>query len=320
MNFSIKNIRKISQLIQNHIKKTPLQRSQELEKLLNVKAKIYLKLENTQQTGSFKVRGALNAILALSPEKSNCGVITSSSGNFAIGLSYAGSILKVKTTIVMPETAPDIKKKKSKKYNAEVILKGKSHEEAEEIVKKIKLERPINVISSYNHEDVIKGQGTIALEIFDELPTITHLYAPIGGGGLLSGCGMTFKLLNPSIEVIGVEPEGAHDYYLSFRQEKLVTLEKINTIADGLRAVQVGNLNKPILDQCVDKVITVPDNATIEAMKLIWNYYHFVLEPSGAVALAALLENPPFEGNVACILTGSNIDPQVFESYIKQAA
>lgn len=303
--------------IKPYVKKTPLVRCKELEKKLNTPHRIYLKLESEQLTKSFKIRGAFNALLSLTPSEIIKGIVTRSSGNFAQAVAYAGKFLGIKATIVMPINAPEIKKLETQKYDPILIFAGFTHEEGNLVVEKIKSETGAVQISPYNHLEVIKGQGTIALEIYEELPEIRHFFCPIGGGGLMSGCAAALKLLNPSIETIGVEPEGACDYALSRMQGHEVHLKSIHTICDGLRATQVGTLNRPILDQYVDVVSTISDQAVIEAMKFLNTYCGIMVEPSGAAAFAGLFEHSKdLTGDVVCVISGANITESSFHDLI----
>jgi threonine dehydratase len=321
--------------IRPYVKKTPLLRCKALEEELHASYRIFLKLENEQPTHSFKVRGAFNALLSLAPQDRGKGVVTRSSGNFAQAIAYAGNLLNVKTRIVMPTNAPKMKKEATQRYGVEVTFAGTTHEEGNAMVEKIKLETGAALLSPYNHLDVMQGQGTIALEIFEELPTVRYFFCPIGGGGLMGGCATVCKLLNPDIETIGIEPEGAADYYLSrLYPNNLKNRHRgpnadssgclgihgsalsctPNTICDGLRAPQVGALNRPLLDRYVDTVSTVSDLSVMKAMKFLKDHYDLVIEPSGAAAFSGFLHHKPsLQGDVVCVLSGGNVDPDTFE-------
>lgn len=305
--------------IKPFIKKTSLMRCKPLEEILKTSCRIFLKLENEQPTHSFKVRGAFNALLNLSEKDKVNGVVTRSSGNFAQAIAYAGNQLNIRTQIVMPTNAPEVKKLSTQRFDVELTFAGTTHEEGGVAVEKISLATGATIISPYNHMDVIKGQGTIAIEVVDELPSVRHFVCPIGGGGLLSGCSAAFKLFNPEIEIIGIEPEGAADYYLSRLHGKIVSLDSIQTICDGLRASQVGTLNRPLLDRYVDRVFTISDLSVMKAMKFLRDYCGLIIEPSGAAALAGLMHHkPPFQGDVVCVISGSNVDASTFEKCMQQ--
>lgn len=307
--------------IKPYIKKTSLIRCKELEKELNSSYKIFLKLESEQLTKSFKIRGAFNALLALKDSEKTKGIITRSSGNFAQAVAYAGKFLGIKATVVMPTNAPEIKKAETQKYGPSIVLAGVSHEEGDLMVEKLKLETGAIQISPYNHLEVIKGQGTIALEIHEELPIIKHFFCPLGGGGLMSGCAATLKLLNSNIETIGIEPEGANDYYLYRQKGHQVKLQTNKTICDGLRATQVGELNRPLLDQYVDIVSTISDTSVIKAMKFLNENCGLMVEPSGAAALAGLFKHSGLlKGDTVCIISGANVTENYFKELMKEGA
>ena len=303
--------------IRPYIKKTSLVRCEELERKLKSPHKIFLKLESEQLTKSFKARGAFNALLSLTPSEKIKGVVTRSSGNFAQSIAYAGKILGIKVTIVMPTNAPPIKKIETQKHDPVLIFAGITHEEGDAAVEKIKLETGAIQTSPYNHLEVIRGQGTIALEIYEDLPKAQHFFCPIGGGGLISGCAAALKQSNPNIETIGIEPEGANDYYLYRRQGFQVNLKSINTICDGLRATRVGTLNRPILDQYVDRVSTVSDASVIKAMKFLHDNFGLMIEPSGTAVAGLFNHSKPLKGDAVCIVSGANIDESYFKALSK---
>lgn len=304
--------------IQPYIKKTSLVRCEKLERELNTPHRIFMKLESEQLTKSFKIRGAFNALLNLTPTEKAKGIVTRSSGNFAQAVACAGKSLGIKVTVVMPTNAPEIKKIETQKYDPLLIFAGISHEEGDLVVEKLKLETSAVQISPYNHLEVIKGQGTIALEVYEKLPKMRHFFCPIGGGGLMSGCAAALKLLNSSIETIGIEPEGANDYYLYRLKGYEVNLKSINTICDGLRATHVGTLNRPILDQYVDLVSTVSDESVIKAMKFLNDHCGMMVEPSGAAAFAGLFEHSKsLKGDIVCVVSGANISESSFKELIK---
>lgn len=305
--------------IKSYIKKTSLIRCKELEKRINSPYKVFLKLESEQLTKSFKIRGAFNVLLALKNSEKIKGVVTRSSGNFAQAVAYAGKFLGIKITVVMPINAPEIKKTETQKYNPSIVLAGVTHEEGNLMVEKLKLETGAIQISPYNQLEVIKGQGTIALEIYEELSMIRHFFCPIGGGGLMSGCATALKLLNSNIETIGIEPEGANDYYLYRLKGHQIKLQAIKTICDGLRAPQVGELNRPLLDQYVDIVSTVSDISVIKAMKFLNENCGLMVEPSGAAAVAGLFEHSKsLNGDTVCVISGANITENSFKELMKE--
>jgi len=321
MSLLLDDFQKAMASIKPYIIKTSLIRCKELEKELNSTHKIFLKLENEQLAKSFKIRGAFNSLLALNDSEKRKGIITRSSGNFAQAIAYAGKFLGIKVTVVMPTNVPEIKKSETEKHSPSIVLGGVSHEEGDLIVEKLQFETGAIKISPYNHLEVIKGQGTIALEIHEELSTLRHFFCPIGGGGLMSGCATALKLLNSNIETIGIEPEGANDYYLYRQKGHQVKPQTVKTICDGLRATQVGELNRPLLDQYVDIVSTVSDTSVIKAMKFLNENYGLMVEPSGAAALAGLFEHSRLlQGDTVCVISGANITENYFKELIEEGA
>ncbi len=319
MDLQLNDFKAARSLIKPYIKRTSLKRCKELERFLDASHPIFLKLENEQLTKSFKVRGAFNALLSLTPSEKMKGVVTRSSGNFAQAIAYAGELLGIKVRVVMPTHVPEIKKLETQKYNPELILAGTTHEEGEAVVETLRLETGAIKLSPYNHMDVIKGQGSIALEVYEELPKMRHFFCPIGGGGLMSGCAAALKMLSSSIETVGIEPEGANDYYLYRLQGHEVTLKSIDTICDGLRAPRVGELNRPILDKYVDRVSIISDAMVIKAMKWLRDQYGMRVEPSGAASLAGLFESTQsLRGDSVCVISGANITETYFNELVER--
>lgn len=296
--------------------KTPLLHSELFDDLLGLSG-VFLKCENFQVTGSFKPRGAFNAIIQKGGHCQN--YICRSSGNFAQAMAYAGKKLHCGITVVMPETAPKIKIENTKNHSANVILCGTSHREGYRKVEELVAKSGDIPVSSFDDLDVIAGQGTIALEIHEDLPSVRHFFCPVGGGGLLAGCADALKQLIPEVEVIAAEPEGSPDFSLSFEKGSPVEIRNVNTIADGLRTLKVGNHNWPLLQKNVDSVQLVSDEEIVKAMKLIFDVFGIVVEPSGAVSVAALIKSDPKQltGDVVCILSGGNVDRDKFISMVE---
>ena len=306
--------------ISPYIQKTELVRCQPLEKEFKLKGRLFLKCENTQKTGSFKARGAFNAMLNLSADEKKRGVITRSSGNFAQALAYAGSVLKIPTAIVMPSNAPQIKKDATAKYGAQILFSDGGHAEQQEISFEIARKEKLALLSPFDHLHIIAGAGTIALEVWEDLPGVAQYFCPIGGGGLMGGSATAFKALNSNIEVFGIEPQGANDYFLSREAGARYHLDKVHTIADGLRAPQVGELTWPLLQKNVDRLALVSDNEIIQAMRYLHENMNMIVEPSGATAFAALLNHPErlkSGMDAVCILTGGNVDPAALKTWLK---
>lgn len=276
---------------------------------------LYFKPENLQPIGAFKIRGAYNAIASLSPDERERGVVTHSSGNHAQAVAYAARALGVQAVVVMPGNAPQIKIDKTKSYGAEVVLVGNSGEERIAKFEALAGERGLVPIPPYDDERVMAGQGTIGLEILEDLPEVGLVLVPVSGGGLISGIAAALKLNKPDVKVIGVEPELAADAQASLRSGQLVgyTAEQVSrTIADGLRVQKLGKLTWPHVQKYVDDILTVSEDEIKAAMRAFALEAHLVAEPSGAVPFAAWLyhqhELPTARLNVA-VISGGNVEP-----------
>ena len=250
--------------------------------------KVYLKPENMQLTGAYKLRGAYYKISTLSPEEREKGLITASAGNHAQGVAYAAKKYGVKATIVMPMTTPLMKVNRTKSYGAEVVLKGNVYDEACEYAYKLAEESGATFIHPFDDLTVATGQGTIAMEIFKELPLVDIILVPIGGGGLATGVSALAKLLNPKIRVIGVEPAGANCMQESIKADEVVTLSGVNTIADGTAVKTPGKEIFPYIKENLDEIITVPDEELVVAFLDIVENHKMVVENSGLLTVAAL--------------------------------
>jgi threonine dehydratase len=279
--------------------------------------KLFLKLENLQPIGAFKLRGAYNKVASLSDEERRRGVISYSSGNHAQGVAYAARALGVKAIIVMPGNAPQNKLRATAALGAEVIIVGPSSEERRLRAEQLAADHRYVIVPPYNDEKIIAGQGTVGLEILDELPGIETVLVPVGGGGLISGVAAAIKLSDPSIKVIGVEPELAADAQASLRAGRIVSFpaEQVSqTMADGLRTQSVGAINFEHIRAYVDDIVSVTEDEIREAMRVLGANPKTLAEPSGAVAPAAFLfhagELPNTKINVA-VISGGNIDPKL---------
>ncbi|MBT7243588.1 MAG: pyridoxal-phosphate dependent enzyme [Flavobacteriaceae bacterium] len=259
--------------------------------------------------GAFKMRGAANAILSLSEEQRNCGVVTHSSGNFAQALSLAATKMNVKAYIVMPKNAPQVKKDAVKNYKGEIIECESNLKAREAAAEKIRIEKNATFIHPSNDDQVILGQGTSAKELLEDYPDLEVIFTPVGGGGLLAGTALSANYFSDKCEVIGAEPENVDDAYRSLKSGKIVFNDNSNTIADGLRTF-LGDRNFPIILAHVKTIIRVSEDEIINAMKLIWERMKIVVEPSSAVAFAALLkEKNNFKNkNIGIIISGGNVD------------
>ncbi len=299
--------------------RTPVATSSTLDERAG--ARVYLKCENLQRVGAFKIRGAYNAISRLSEEDRRRGVLAFSSGNHAQGVALAGRLLGVPTTILMPTTAPAAKRAATEGYGAEVIGYDPAHEDREAVAAAIGRERGLAVIPPYDHPHVIAGQGTAALELFEEVGPLDFLLTPCGGGGLLSGSALAARAASPGCRVIGIEPELADDATRSFRTGVLHTVANPPTIADGTRTPSLGLLTFPLIRELVADMRTVSEQAIAEAVRFLFYRLKLVVEPSGALPVAALLSGAVREpgARVGVILSGGNVDGEVMARLLAEA-
>ena len=280
--------------------------------------KVYLKPENLQRTGAYKVRGAYYKITTLSDEERKKGLITSSAGNHAQGVAYAAKCYGVKATIVMPTSTPLIKVNRTKALGAEVVLHGNVYDEAYEHACKLAEENGYTMVHPFDDLDVATGQGTIAMEIIKELPTVDYILVPIGGGGLATGVSTLAKLLNPKIKVIGVEPAGANCMQESIKAGHVVTLPGVNTIADGTAVKTPGEKIFPYLTKNIDDIIAVPDEDLVVSFLDMVENHKMVVENSGLLSVAALKQLDCKDKKVACVLSGGNMDIITMSSVVQQ--
>ncbi len=270
--------------------------------------KVYLKPENMQFTGAYKVRGAYYKISTLTKEERKRGLITASAGNHAQGVAYAAKLYNAKAIIVMPSTTPLIKVNRTKSYGAEVILYGNVYDEACQYAYKLAEEKGYTFIHPFNDEVVATGQGTIAMEIFKDLPTVDIILAPVGGGGLLAGVSTLAKMLNPNVKIIGVEPAGAACMKASLAAGKVVTLPNVDTIADGTAVKTPGDVIFPYVQQYVDDIITIEDHELIVNFLDMIENHKMVVENSGLLTVAALKHLNCENKKIVSILSGGNMD------------
>ena len=290
-----------------HAHVTPIMTSRTLNQLTG--AEIFLKCENFQRMGAFKFRGAYNAMSRLTADQKKHGVITHSSGNHAQAVALVGRLLGIKTVVVMPDDAPVIKRAATEAYGASVIGYNPAETSREKISQDLSIRHGYTLVPPYDHIDIVAGQGTAAVELLDALNSLDMLMVPCGGGGLLSGCAVAARAMSPNCRVIGVEPKSADDAAKSFHSGKLHTVTNPPTIADGTRTPSLGKITFPLVLEYVDDMQTVSENAIIEAVKFLFYRMKLVVEPSGALGVAALLtgEIQP-RGRVGIILRGGNID------------
>ena len=280
--------------------------------------KIYFKPENLQYTGAYKVRGAYYKISTLSDEEKQRGLITASAGNHAQGVAYAARCYGVPATVVMPVTTPLIKVNRTKGYGANVILHGDVYDDACEYAYQLAEERNLTFIHPFNDLAVATGQGTIAMEIIKELPTVDYILVPMGGGGLFTGVATLAKMLNPHVKVIGVEPAGANCVEQSLRQGKVVTLPRVNTIADGTAVKTPGDKLLPYIQKNIDEVILVEDSELVVALLDMMENHKMVVENSGLLTVAALRHLKNVKGKkIVSVLSGGNMDVVTIASVVQ---
>ena len=302
------DIEKAIPRLQGYACRTPVVTSRTVDQL--TRAEVFFKCENFQRTGSFKFRGAFNALSQLSREQKSRGVLTFSSGNHAQAIARSGQILGIPTTIIMPSDAPTVKQAATRSYGAEIILYERSEIAREELCQQIAIERGSTIVPPYDHPDIIAGQGTTAFELLEEVGTLDLLLVCCGGGGLLSGCAIATRQLAPDCKIIGVEPANADDATRSFRTKTLQKVENPKTVADGARTPYLGKLTFPLVLANVDDMVTVSEEDIIKTMFFVWERMKLVIEPTGALAAAALLQGvvKAPAARIGVIISGGNVD------------
>ncbi len=295
--------------IQPAIHKTPLLTS----KTFNSQCgnDVYLKCENFQRIGAFKIRGAYNKIARLTTEERKKGIVAHSSGNHAQGVALAASMLNVRSTVVMPKNSLPNKVNAARSYGAEVVFSEDSSDDRERVAKRLETEFGFIPVPPFDDDDIIAGQGTISVEIAQELDELDYLFVPVGGGGIIAGNAIAAKQHFPKIKIIGVETEPANDCYRSFRKKEIIRIDPPVTIADGMRTQAVGKRNFEIILKYVDDIITVTDVQVMEMMRFVMERMKIIVEPTGAVAPAAVFHNIlGITGKTVCaIVSGGNLDP-----------
>jgi threo-3-hydroxy-L-aspartate ammonia-lyase len=293
--------------IKGHANVTPVMTARTLDRMVG--AQVYFKCENFQRVGAFKFRGAFNSISQLTDAEKARGVITYSSGNHAQAVALVGKMLNIRTTIVMPDNAPATKLAATREYGATIVEYDPEKGARDQIARELEKKHGYTMIPPFDHEEVIAGQGTAALELFEEVGQLDMLLVPCGGGGLLSGSAISAKGMAPNCRVIGIEPELGDDATRSFRTKKLHTVKNPATIADGTRTSSLGAITFPLVLEYVDDMQTVSEEAIVEAVRFLFYRMKLVVEPSGALGLAALLSRALTPaGRVGIILSGGNID------------
>ena len=279
---------------------------------------VYIKPENLQKTGSFKIRGAYNKLSKLDEESKNKGIITASAGNHAQGVAFSAKKLGMKAVICMPEHTPMIKVDGTLKYGAEVVLYGESFDECKDHALKLAEENDYTFIPPFDDLDVIEGQGTIGVEILSQLENADYVLVPVGGGGLIAGVSKAVKEINPEIKVIGVEPYSARSMMEAVKKGEVVKLEGVDTIADGTAVAEVGKITYDISKDSVDDWITVTDDEILTAFTTLMEKHKLIAEPSGCLPLAALKKVNFYNKNVVCVVSGGNIDMSFISTLINR--
>jgi len=279
---------------------------------------VVLKAENLQRIGAFKIRGAYNKIATLSDTEKRRGVVAHSSGNHAQGVALASRLLGVRATVVMPKGSSVNKVEATKGYGAEVVFSEDSSDDRERLARELSEKHGYVPVPPYDDDKIIAGQGTVSLELAQDLSDLEYLFVPVGGGGLIAGNAVAAKRLFPGIKIIGVETEAANDCYQSFRKKEIVRIQPPQTIADGMRTQAVGKRNFEIILRFVDDIVTVSDQQVIETMKFLLERMKIVTEPTGAVAPAAIYHNVAnISGKHVCaIISGGNVSPAFLKSIL----
>ncbi len=316
---TLQDIREAAERIGPHIRRTPLLREKSMDKVLG--CQVYLKPEMLQITGAFKLRGALSKILSLTPEELKKGIITSSSGNHAQACAYAGQMLGIHVTVVIPEDAPAIKIENAKAMGAEVIVWDRKYDERWKKVREEVAAHGYNIVHAYEDYTVMAGQGTIALEIMEDLPDVSTVLVPIGGGGLISGISTAIKESKPNVRVIGVQAAACCAYYVSRQNGRPSTSTWTQpTVADGLTCTRTGEKPYPIIEKYVDEIVVAEEEDIKEAVRLMARDAKLVAEPSACVGIAALLSgrvNTMPDEKVCTVLTSGNWDIDMIGKILK---
>lgn len=308
MEVTFDDVARAHERIKPYAKRTPVLTSATIDALTG--AKVFFKCENFQRMGAFKFRGAYNALSQLSADQKKKGVVAFSSGNHAQAVALAGKLLGIRATIVMPTDAPKVKLEATRGYGAEVVMYDASNEDRQKIAEKLAAERGFTLIPPFDHPHILAGQGTAAKELIEETGPLDLLMVPCGGGGLLSGCSIAAKHLSPLCRVIGVEPAAGDDGLRAFRSGKLETIKLPDTIADGARTTSLGKITFALIQKHVDDFLTVTDEELLKWMFFLWERMKIVVEPTGALAAAALLQGKTdAKGKkVGVVISGGNVD------------
>lgn len=312
------DIKRAYERLKGTAKKTTIDESRTLSEMTG--NRVFLKAENLQKTGAFKIRGAFNKIMSLTGDEKAKGVIAASAGNHAQGVALAATSAGILSTIVMPEGAPVTKVTATKGYGASVILWGQSYDDAYKKALEIQSQTGATFVHAFDDPDVIAGQGTIALEMLEEIPETQYIIVPVGGGGLISGIAVAAKALKPDIKVIGVQAEGAASAFVSRSNNRITELASVRTIADGIAVKKIGKLTFSVIQKYVDDIVTVKDEEIAHAILNLLERSKLVVEGAGAVGVAALMYNKidVKNSNIVVLLSGGNIDVNMISRIIEK--
>lgn len=309
---TFQEIQTAARRLEKNAHRTPVATSDQLNDIVG--AEVFCKCENLQRVGAFKFRGAFNLIGQLSEAQRASGVVAFSSGNHAQAVALVAKRLKIPAVIVMPHDSPAVKLAATRGYGAEVVLYDRLKDNREAIAKQLSEKRGLTLVPPFDHPHIIAGQGTVALEFLADIPDLDLLVAPIGGGGLISGCSIAAHAMRPALRIVGVEPETANDTYLSLEKGKIVSTPLSRSIADGLLSPAPGRLTFPVMQQHLESVALVTDAEIAEAVRFMLIRMKLLVEPSGAAGVAALMAGkvPDLRGKkVGVVLSGGNVDPIV---------
>ena len=318
MSLSIDDVHTAARRLRNRIHRTPVVSCQSVDDATGFA--VFLKCENLQRAGAFKIRGALNKLLTLSPDERRRGVVAFSSGNHAQGVALAARMTETTSIICMPSDAPKLKLEATRRYGAEVVFYDRQRDDREAVARALAEKTGRVMVPPYDDYAIMAGQGTVALELFQDVPSLDALLTPVGGGGLMAGCATVARTLFPGIQIFGVETDTANDTHLSLRKGERVTIPPPPTIADGIRLTTPGALTFPIVKANVNDVVLVSDDEVREAMRFLALRAHVVTEPTGAVAAAAVLCGRlplPAGARVGVVLSGGNVDPDVLGDILR---
>ena len=310
------DVRAAAERLRGVANRTPVMTSRTFNALVG--REVFFKCENFQRAGAFKFRGAYNRLSRLSDEEKRRGVVAFSSGNHAQGVALAAKLLNIPAAIVMPDDAPPVKLAATRGYGAEVIVYDRLTGSREEIATRLSQERGLTLVPPFNDPHIIAGQGTAALELLGDVPDLDALVVPVGGGGLISGCAIAAKNLRPQIAVYGVEAEGADDARQSLRENRIISIPPPTTIADGIRTQSVGALTFAIMRQLLSDIVLVSDDEIMDALRFVLPRMKLVVEPTGAVPIAAVMQNriPANLKRVGIIVSGGNIGMELLGSLV----